>query len=41
MGAYAEGPIADPDELRPALVRAMARVEQGEVALLDTRTQPR
>jgi acetolactate synthase-1/2/3 large subunit len=41
MGAYAEGPIADPNELRPALVRAMARVEQGEVALLDTRTQAR
>ena len=41
MGAYAEGPIADPNELRPALLRAVARVEQGEVALLDTRTQPR
>jgi acetolactate synthase-1/2/3 large subunit len=41
MGAYAEGPIANPGELRPALVRAVARVEQGEVALLDTRTQPR
>jgi acetolactate synthase-1/2/3 large subunit len=41
MGAYAEGPIADPKELRPALLRAVARVEQGEVALLDTRTQPR
>jgi acetolactate synthase-1/2/3 large subunit len=41
MGAYAEGPIAQPAELRPALLRAVARVEQGEVALLDTRTQPR
>jgi thiamine pyrophosphate-dependent acetolactate synthase large subunit-like protein len=41
MGAYAEGPIAHPAELRPALLRAVARVEQGEVALLDTRTQPR
>src|SRR5262245_8014607 len=41
MGAYAEGPIANPDELRPALLRAVARVERGEVALLDTRTQPR
>jgi acetolactate synthase-1/2/3 large subunit len=41
MGAYAEGPIANPNELRPALLRAVARVEQGEVALLDTRTQPR
>lgn len=41
MGAYAEGPIGNPAELRPALLRAVARVEQGEVALLDTRTQPR
>ena len=41
MGAYAEGPIASPRELRPALLRAVARVEKGEVALLDTRTQPR
>jgi acetolactate synthase-1/2/3 large subunit len=41
MGAYAEGPIADPKALRPALLRAIARVEKGEVALLDTRTQPR
>jgi acetolactate synthase-1/2/3 large subunit len=41
MGAYAEGPIANPADLRPALLRAVARVEQGEVALLDTRTQPR
>ncbi|HEY3519315.1 MAG TPA: thiamine pyrophosphate-binding protein [Gammaproteobacteria bacterium] len=41
LGAYAEGPIESPAELRPALLRAVARVEQGEVALLDTRTQPR
>jgi acetolactate synthase I/II/III large subunit len=41
MGAYAEGPIANPAELRPALLRAVERVEKGEVALLDTRTQPR
>ena len=41
MGAYAEGPIANPRELRPALLRAVARVEKGEVALLDTRTQAR
>jgi acetolactate synthase I/II/III large subunit len=41
MGAYSEGPIANPEELRPALLRAVARVEKGEVALLDTRTQPR
>ena len=41
MGAYAEGPISNPQELRPALLRAVARVEKGEVALLDTITQPR
>ena len=41
MGAYAEGPISDPKELRPALLRAVERVEKGEVALLDVITQPR
>jgi acetolactate synthase-1/2/3 large subunit len=41
MGAYAEGPISNPKELRPALLRAVERVEKGEVALLDTITQPR
>jgi acetolactate synthase-1/2/3 large subunit len=41
MGAYAEGPISNPKELRPALLRAVERVEKGEVALLDTLTQPR
>jgi acetolactate synthase-1/2/3 large subunit len=41
MGAYAEGPISNPRDLRPALLRAVARVEKGEVALLDTLTQPR
>ncbi|OFV98369.1 MAG: hypothetical protein A3H28_02405 [Acidobacteria bacterium RIFCSPLOWO2_02_FULL_61_28] len=41
MGAYAEGPITDPKDLRPALLRAVERVEKGEVALLDTVVQPR
>src|SRR5262249_57613470 len=41
MGAYGEGPISNPKDLRPALLRAVARVEKGEVALLDTLTQPR
>jgi thiamine pyrophosphate-dependent acetolactate synthase large subunit-like protein len=41
MGAYAEGPISNPKDLRPALLRAVERVEQGEVALLDTLTQAR
>jgi thiamine pyrophosphate-dependent acetolactate synthase large subunit-like protein len=41
MGAYAEGPISNPKDLRPALLRAVERVEKGEVALLDTLTQAR
>jgi acetolactate synthase I/II/III large subunit len=41
MGAYAEGPISNPKDLRPALLRAVERVQKGEVALLDTLTQPR
>ena len=41
MGAYAEGPITDPKDLGPALRRAVERVEKGEVALVDSVTQPR
>jgi acetolactate synthase-1/2/3 large subunit len=41
MGAYAEGPISNPKDVRPALLRAVERVDKGEVALLDTITQPR
>ncbi len=41
MGAYAEGPISNPNDLRPALLRAVEQVEKGQVALLDTITQPR
>ena len=41
MGAYGEGPITDPKDLGPALRRAIERVEKGEVALIDTVTQPR
>jgi acetolactate synthase I/II/III large subunit len=41
MGWYAEGPITDPKEVGPALKRALARVEAGEPALLDTVMQPR
>jgi acetolactate synthase-1/2/3 large subunit len=41
MGAYSEGPITNPKDLRPAILRAVERVEKGEVALLDTVTQPR
>jgi acetolactate synthase-1/2/3 large subunit len=40
MGWYAEGPIDNPRELGPAIRRALAVVERGEPALLDTITQP-
>jgi thiamine pyrophosphate-dependent acetolactate synthase large subunit-like protein len=41
MGWYAEGPITNPNDLGPALRRAIAVVKRGEPALLDTVTQPR
>ena len=41
MGVYSEGPITDPNELAPALRRAIAVVKRGEPALLDVVTQPR
>jgi acetolactate synthase-1/2/3 large subunit len=41
MGVYAEGPIADPRELRAAFARAIAVVKRGEPALVDVVTQPR
>jgi thiamine pyrophosphate-dependent acetolactate synthase large subunit-like protein len=41
FGVYAEGPIADPSALAPALERALARVRAGEPALLDVISQPR
>jgi acetolactate synthase-1/2/3 large subunit len=41
MGIYAEGPITDPNELAPALKRAIAVVKRGEPALIDVVTQPR
>ena len=40
MGWYAEGPIDNPRDLGPAIRRALAVVERGEPALLDTITQP-
>jgi acetolactate synthase-1/2/3 large subunit len=40
MGWYAEGPITDPKDLGPAIRRALAVVEKGQPALLDTVTQP-
>jgi thiamine pyrophosphate-dependent acetolactate synthase large subunit-like protein len=41
MGVYAEGPITNPNDLGPALKRAVAVVKKGQPALLDVITQPR
>ena len=41
MGMFAEGPIADPKDLAPAIRRALDVVARGEPALLDVVTQPR
>jgi acetolactate synthase I/II/III large subunit len=39
---YGEGPILDPEEIRPALARGLKVVrEAGRLALIDTVTQPR
>jgi acetolactate synthase I/II/III large subunit len=40
-GVYAEGPIEHPDQLAPALARAIKMVKSGHPALLDVVTQPR
>jgi len=40
-GAYAEGPIHDPADLGPAIERALARVNEGQPALIDVVSQPR
>jgi acetolactate synthase-1/2/3 large subunit len=41
MGLYAEGPISNPNELGPAIRRAIAAVKRGEPAIVDVITQPR
>jgi acetolactate synthase-1/2/3 large subunit len=41
MGIFAEGPISNPEELAPAIQRALAVVRRGEPALIDVLTQPR
>jgi acetolactate synthase-1/2/3 large subunit len=41
MGCWAEGPIADPDALGPALARAVEQVRRGQVALVDAICAPR
>jgi thiamine pyrophosphate-dependent acetolactate synthase large subunit-like protein len=40
-GWYAEGPIENPDDIAPALKRAIAEVKAGRPALVDTILQPR
>jgi acetolactate synthase-1/2/3 large subunit len=40
-GLYSEGPIDNPNDLAPALKRAIDVVKKGEPALLDVVTQPR
>jgi acetolactate synthase I/II/III large subunit len=39
MGIYGEGPIEKPEDVRPALLRALAEVKKGRPALVDTITQ--
>ncbi len=41
MGVYAEGPISNPNDLGPAIARALAVVKRGEPALIDVVSQPR
>jgi thiamine pyrophosphate-dependent acetolactate synthase large subunit-like protein len=41
MGIHAEGPISNPNDLAPALARAIAVVKKGEPALVDVVTQVR
>ncbi len=41
MGCYGEGPIDKPADIKPALLRAIAEVKKGRVALVDTITQHR
>jgi acetolactate synthase I/II/III large subunit len=41
LGVYSEGPITNPNDLGPALKRAIAVVKRGEPALVDVVTQPR
>jgi thiamine pyrophosphate-dependent acetolactate synthase large subunit-like protein len=41
FGLYSEGPLENPNELGPAIKRAIERVKKGEPVLLDVVTQPR
>jgi acetolactate synthase-1/2/3 large subunit len=41
MGVHAQGPITNPNDLGPALRRAIDVVKRGEPSLIDVVTQPR
>jgi acetolactate synthase-1/2/3 large subunit len=41
LGVYGEGPISNPDDLGPALARAIAVVKTGEPAVIDVVADPR
>ena len=41
LGVHGEGPIVDPNDLGPALARAIAAVKRGDPALVDVVTDPR
>jgi acetolactate synthase I/II/III large subunit len=41
LGVYGEGPITDPNDLAPALSRAIAVVKTGEPAVVDVVADPR
>ena len=41
MGVHGEGPITNPNDLGPAIKRALDVVKRGEPALVDVVTQPR
>jgi len=41
FGVWAEGPITDPEDLAPAIARALAVVKSGKPALLDVVSAPR
>ena len=41
LGVYSAGPITEPNELAPALKKAVQAVKAGEPALVDVVTQPR
>ena len=41
MGVYGDGPITNPNDLQPALQKAIAVVEKGEPAVVDVVMQPR